>query len=77
MYQTVIEEVATKTIRDWEGFWTEYALYYNPDEKLYFCVYGDTDLYSPYDSDHDMEFGDDREAALLWFEGYGEEDSWI
>lgn len=67
------EIIAHKSVRDYDGFITDYTLYYDRDEKNYFCIFGDDELYGP-DSERDMNFGDDLEAAHDWFRYYGEDD---
>lgn len=68
----IFDEIEYKSVRDSDGFITDYTLYYDRDERNYFCVFGDSDLYGPND-EHDMDFGDSLEAAMIWFNGYGEE----
>ena len=63
------ELIDKKDIRDSDGFWTEYSLYYDRKEYRYVCVFGDTDLYRPEDDNFDAEFESEREARE-WFYNY-------
>ena len=61
------EMLKKKDVRDFDGFWTEYTLYTNGE--LFVCIFGDSDLYTPEDSDWDWE-GEDEEEAKEWFDSY-------
>lgn len=70
------EELDRKTVLDSDGFITDYTLYYNEDEGRYVCIFGDSDYYTPENSDPDFECETEREARE-WFDSYrgpGEED---
>lgn len=58
-----------KSVKDWDDFWTDYSLYYNTVDGRYVCIFGDTDLYTPENSDYDAEFDNELEARE-WFEDY-------
>lgn len=61
--------IDTKSVKDSDGFWTDYTLWYNEDEDLWVCVFGDRDLYTPEDGYYDAEF-DSEEEAREWFDDY-------
>ncbi len=61
-------EIATKQVRDSDGFWTDYTLYEMLDGG-YGCVFGDKDIYTPETSYWDETF-DSYEEAINWFDNY-------
>lgn len=66
--------IDTKRVLDFDGFWTEYSLWYNEFTDRFVCIFGDTDIYYPENADYDMEFEDEDEARE-WFDSYeGAED---
>lgn len=70
------EMIDRKIILDYDGFNTEYTLYYNEEEGRYVCIFGDSDIYTPETADPDWE-GETYEEAREWFDDYkgpGEED---
>ena len=64
------EKIDTKTVYDSDGFTTDYTLYYDHYENNYFTIFGDNDFYGPEDSYHDMDFEDNYEEAMEWFDNY-------
>lgn len=62
-------ELRSKQILDFDGFWTEYTLYVNEDTGEYVCVFGDRELYTPENSDHDFSTYSEDEA-YEWFDDY-------
>lgn len=64
------EEIAHKMVTDWDGFTTDYTLYYNAETGQYVTIYGDKDFYNPVNSDYDEEFYDidDALAAFEYFD---------
>ena len=74
------EFVSSKSVRDSDGFFTEYTLYYNPQEDRYVCIFGDSDLYDPTNTEPDFEC-EEKWEAFEWFNDYvgpGEdEDDWM
>jgi len=62
-----------KDIKDWDGFITEYSWYYNNETKMHVMIYGDSDLYTPENTDPDFETEDAKEAED-WFLNYENED---
>lgn len=67
------ELVDKKSIRDFDGFLTEYSLYHNTVDDIYVCVFGDSDLYRPEDGEWDAEF-DTYDEAIEWFNNYSVDD---
>lgn len=63
------EVVKTKQVQDVDGFWTDYTLWYNYEDDLYVCVFGDKDLYLPDNGYWDWE-GETLEEAEEWFDSY-------
>lgn len=74
------EFVTSKSVRDSDGFYTEYTLYYNTEEDRYVCIFGDSDLYDPTNTEPDFEC-EEKWEAFEWFNDYvgpGEdEDDWM
>lgn len=63
------QELDSKSVRDSDGFLTDYTLYYNPVTGQYACMFGDKDIYRPGEGYYDWE-GDSEEEAYEWFESY-------
>lgn len=63
------ELISRKDVEDFDGFNTEYSLYFDHDKNNYFTVFGDSDIYGPED-DHDADFGSNEKAALEWMKTY-------
>ena len=63
------EMVDTKSVRDSDGFMTDYTLYHNTVTDQWVCVFGDRDIYTPGEGYYDWE-GDSEEEAYEWFESY-------
>ena len=61
--------IRSKSVMDYDGFYTDYTMYYDVLEDKYVMVFGDRDYYSPDDGDIDAEF-DDKEVAEEWFDNY-------
>jgi hypothetical protein len=63
------EEIATKEVRDEDGFLTDYTMYYNVWEDTYIFMFGDKDITEPDEdyADHECET---RKEADEWFESY-------
>lgn len=61
--------IRTKSIRDAEGWLTDYTLYEDVANGTYFCMFGDSDVYGP-DPDYADWEGDTYEEAMEWFDGY-------
>ena len=60
--------VATKQVRDCDGFLTDYTWYKTPDGRHVF-VFGDRELYRPEDGYFDMEC-DSESVARDWFDNF-------
>lgn len=63
------ELVDSKFVYDTDGFATDYTLWYNNMTGQWVTIFGDEDLYHPWDSDFDMEF-DNENDARDWFADY-------
>ena len=61
--------VDKKMVYDYDGFTTDYCLYQDLEENKYITIFGDSDIYSPENSEPDAEF-DDIDSAEEWFENY-------
>lgn len=67
--------LSRKSIRDWDGFLTEYALWQNIKDGTFACTYGDTDLYRPEDgTDFETE---NEDEAWEWFNSYQTEEDLV
>lgn len=75
-------EMDSKSVRDSDGFLTDYTWYWraNNGEDQHVFVFGDSDLYRPEDGYFDWEC-DSLEEAQDWFDGYvgpgDDEDDWM
>ena len=63
------KEIATKEIRDADGYLTEYTMYHNLWKDKYIFMFGDRDVTDPDDKYADYEC-ETREEADEWFESY-------
>lgn len=63
------QEIATKSVKDSDGFTTDYTLYKDLANNKFVCVFGDKGLYKPEDSDYDFET-DYEDEAKEWFNLY-------
>ena len=61
--------VDKKMVYDYDGFTTDYCLYQDLEKDKYFTIFGDSDIYTPENSEPDAEF-DDINSAEEWFENY-------
>lgn len=71
------EEVKSKPVLDYDGFYTDYTMWYNEFEDKYVFTFGDKDIYYPENADWDWEC-ENRSEADEWFDDYvgpGEEDT--
>lgn len=66
---TSYEEIASKSVPDADGFYTDYTMYYDILNDKYVFVFGDKDIYTPYYSDHDWEC-ETEEEAWEWYNDY-------
>jgi len=63
------ELVERKQVKDFDDFYTDYTMWRNVETGEWCTVFGDNDLYHPWDSDHDADF-DTEEEAYEWFNSY-------
>lgn len=73
-YEQIWEKVDRKQVQDFDGFYTDYTLWYNVLTDEWCTVFGDNDLYKPWNADHDMDFENNEQEARDWFESYSTED---
>ena len=62
-------EMATKSVPDSNGFYTDYTMYFNSNTGEYVFVFGDKDIYSPADGNFDWQCETESEA-WEWFNSY-------
>lgn len=63
--------VKSKTVYDYDGFTTEYTMYYDEVNDKYVFVFGDSDFYNPNDGYEEFDWECDTEQeADEWFENY-------
>ena len=74
------EEMNSKSVRDSDGFLTDYTWYRNNETGQNVFVFGDKDLYGPEDGYFDWECDTDMEG-FEWFKNYtgpgDDEDDWM
>lgn len=63
------KKIISKQVMDSDGFYTDYTMYYNPDEDNYFFMFGDEDVYGP-DPDYADWTCDTNEEATEWYNNY-------
>ena len=64
--------INSKEITDFDGFLTEYTMYYDTEEDRYVFVFGDSDLYNPNEDEY-MDFDyecESKQEATEWFNDY-------
>lgn len=66
---SIYEKIESKQVPDYDGFYTDYTMYRNKETGEYVFVFGDNDLYSPEDSEHDYEC-ETEDEAYEWFDSY-------
>lgn len=62
-------KIDSKRVLDSDGFYTDYTMYYNPDDDNYFFIFGDEDIYGPDPYNADWTCGTDDEA-IEWYDNY-------
>lgn len=68
------EEVATKRVKDFDGFYDDYTMYKRADKDEWICIFGDKEIYEPDSAYADYETENEQEA-WEWFDDYnGAED---
>lgn len=65
--------IDSKQVYDFDGFTTDYTMWYDPAEDMWICILGDRDIYNPGNTEPDAEFETEREA-YEWFDSYGEDE---
>lgn len=68
-YEDRYEYIKSKSVLDIDGFYTDYTMYYDWQENVYIFIFGDNNLYDPYNSEPDWECETEREANE-WFNSY-------
>ena len=61
--------IDVKPVKDWDGFYTDYAMWYSESQDKYIFIFGDSDVYTPENSDWDWEC-DSEDEANEWFNNY-------
>ena len=65
------EYIKSKDVNDYDGWRTEYTMYYDLIEDRYVFVLGDSDLYDPNDGYEEFDWECESEAeANEWFDNY-------
>lgn len=67
-FESSYKYVASKSVQDSDGFYTDYT-WYKSDDGLNVFVFGDSDIYTPDAGDFDFETESDDEAQE-WFDSY-------
>lgn len=62
-------KIATKSVPDSDGFYTDYTMYLDTNTGEYVFVFGDNDIYSPADGNFDWQC-ETEEEAWEWFNSY-------
>ena len=70
-------EIASKSVTDADGFYTDYTMYQDTETEGFVFIFGDKDYYLPEDTDFDWEC-ETEEEAWAWFSDYTgiEEEDW-
>ena len=63
------KKIMSKLVVGSDGFYTDYTMYYNPEEDNFFFILGDEDVYGP-DPDHADRTCDTSEEATRWYNNY-------
>ena len=63
------KKIISKQVMDSDGFYTDYTMYYNPEEDNYFFIFGNEDVYGP-DPDYADWTCDTNEEATEWYNNY-------
>ena len=70
------KKIISKQVMDSDGFYTDYTMYYNPDEDNYFFMFGDEDVYGPDPDYADWTCETKEEATECYNNYYGFEDDY-
>ena len=63
------KKIMSKLVVGSDGFYTDYTMYYNPEEDNFFFILGDEDVYGP-DPDYADRTCDTSEEATRWYNNY-------
>lgn len=63
------EMVSSKSVHDTDGWVDDYSLWHDIENDRWCCIFGDNDLYDPYNAEPDAEF-DSEDEAIEWFDNY-------
>lgn len=63
------EYIKSKSVYDSDGFLTDYTMYYDYDTDRFIFIFGDKDIYSPYNTYPDYDCETESEANY-WFDNY-------
>ena len=67
------ERMRTKYVSDYDGFMTDYSMWFDNETGEYLFILGDAEVYNPENAEPDWET-DDLESAIEWFEDYTTDD---
>lgn len=67
--QDTWEFLKSKSVQDFDGFYTDYSMYFNHDTGMYGFVLGDNEIYGPENTELDWEESQ-LPAAEEWFDSY-------
>ena len=67
--KNLYKEIKSKLVEDIGGFLTDYTMYYDIENDKYIFIFGDSEIYTPDNSDIDFEC-ETREEAEEWFDDY-------
>ena len=68
-YEDRYEHIKSKSVPDFNGFYTDYTMYYDNEEDRFVFIFGDNDIYDPYNSEPDWECETEEEAED-WYDDY-------
>ena len=68
-YEDRYERIKSKSVPDFNGFYTDYTMYYDNEEDRFVFIFGDNDIYDPYNSEPDWECETEEEAED-WYNDY-------
>ena len=68
-YEDRYERIKSKSVCDFNGFYTDYTMYYDNEEDRFVFIFGDNDIYDPYNSEPDWECETEEEAED-WYDDY-------
>lgn len=70
------ELVDVKSVKDSDGFYTDYTMWHNVVTDEWVCIFGDRDIYDPYNADYDYECDTEAECRewFDYYEGFDDDD---